>query len=236
MSSPPTTFPTPTTSVNGAFTAELVGRRPVVKLSAPEGLKPSLLIGRRCRMCQQPRHSAVGPPGWFALACVGSWPSPGSSQPQWSVPAVVRSRHRSRPRRAHRQLHHLRVLEGIGTGERKRWPPRPRRVRSLEGGGSWPLRPEAKYGRGLPAPLLARPGTDRPSVSAVVHCCRWRLLLAWLPGRLQPGVLSGRPGDRLEAARDGHLPSPGRRLVLELCRTMKLTSVLPAALLRPTRE
>src|SRR5215468_4943999 len=38
------------------------------------------------------------------------------------------------------------------------------------------------------------------------------------------------------AARDGHALSPDRRLVLEPCRMMKLTSVLPAMLLRPTRE
>jgi sigma-B regulation protein RsbU (phosphoserine phosphatase) len=33
----------------------------------------------------------------------------------------------------------------------------------------WPLRPEAKYRRGLPAPQHAWPGTDRPWVSAGVH-------------------------------------------------------------------
>jgi DNA-binding MarR family transcriptional regulator len=50
------------------------------------------------------------------------------------------------------------------------------------------------------------------------------------------GQRTGKPGDRLGAARDGRIPSPGRRLVLELCLRMKLTSVLPAAVLRPTRE
>jgi hypothetical protein len=46
-------------------------------------------------------------------------------------------------------------------------------------------------------------------------------------------------GDGLEvpgAARDGHVPSPDRPLVLELCRMIKLTPALPAVLLRLTGE
>src|SRR5215470_1555041 len=58
-----------------------------------------------------------------------------------------------------------------------------------------------------------------------------------LLGRRQPGVVSGWPGDpSSRAARDGHALSPDRRLVLEPCRMTKLTSVLPAVPLRPTRE
>jgi hypothetical protein len=41
----------------------------------------------------------------------------------------------------------------------------------------WPLRPEAKYRRGLPAPRHARPATDRPWMSAGIHRWRWRLSL-----------------------------------------------------------
>jgi hypothetical protein len=40
-----------------------------------------------------------------------------------------------------------------------------------------PLRPEARYRRGLPAPQHAWPGTDRPRMSADVHCWPWRLSL-----------------------------------------------------------
>ena len=47
--------------------------------------------------------------------------------------------------------------------QRARWP--------------WPLRPEAKYRRGLPAPQHAWPGTDRPWMSAGVHRWPWRLSL-----------------------------------------------------------
>jgi hypothetical protein len=47
----------------------------------------------------------------------------------------------------------------------------------------WPLRPEAKYRRGLPAPLHAQPPADRPWVSAGVHRCRWRLSLSSSLGR-----------------------------------------------------
>jgi hypothetical protein len=85
-------------------------------------------------------------------------------QPQWSVPAVVRSRHRSRPRRAHRQLHHLRVLEGIGTGERKRWPPRPRRGQIP--GRRWVLASSSRSQvRARTASPVTCPTRDRPSIS-----------------------------------------------------------------------
>ena len=47
----------------------------------------------------------------------------------------------------------------------------------------WPLRPEAKYRRGLPAPQHVWPGTGRPWMSAGVHRCQWRLSLTWSLGR-----------------------------------------------------
>ena len=51
----------------------------------------------------------------------------------------------------------------------------------------WPLRPEAKYRRGLPAPQHAWPAADRPCVSAGVHRCRWRLSLTSSLGRSRSG-------------------------------------------------
>jgi hypothetical protein len=60
-----------------------------------------------------------------------------------------------------------------------------------------PLRPEANYKRGLPAPQHPWPGTDRPWVSAYVHCCPWRSSLTLSLGcsragreRLLPHTLS----------------------------------------------
>jgi hypothetical protein len=49
------------------------------------------------------------------------------------------------------------------------------------------LRPEAKYGRGLPAPQYSWPATGRPWVSAGVHRCRWRLSLTSSLGRSRSG-------------------------------------------------
>jgi hypothetical protein len=51
----------------------------------------------------------------------------------------------------------------------------------------WPLRPEAKYRRRLPAPQHAWPAADRPCVSLGVHRCRWRLSLTSSLGRLRAG-------------------------------------------------
>jgi len=51
----------------------------------------------------------------------------------------------------------------------------------------WPLRPEAKSRRGLPAPQRAWPAAERPCVSADVHRCRWRLSLTSSLGRSRAG-------------------------------------------------
>jgi len=48
----------------------------------------------------------------------------------------------------------------------------------------WPLRPEAKLRRGLPAPQHVWPATDRPRVSADVHRWPWRLSLTSSLSRL----------------------------------------------------
>lgn len=53
--------------------------------------------------------------------------------------------------------------------------------------GVRPLRPEAKLLRGLPVRQDAWHASDRPRVSADVHCCRWRLSLTSSLGRSRTG-------------------------------------------------